>query len=92
MALQWHEFEPIPGVKLLKWQRLMAVDQDTGRLFISASLTGDSEFIVWLCAVDDGVPCYSLNNHYYVPAGWMAETFPNTQPLFAYLTSALLAV
>lgn len=81
MALEWREFEQIKGKKLLKWQRLLAVEADTGQVFISASLPGDPEYRVWVCASEDGVPTYSYDEHYYVPADWMATVFPSTQPL-----------
>lgn len=81
MALQWREFESIKGKKLLKWQRMLAVEADTGQVFISASLPGDAEQIVWVCASEDGVPTYSHDGHYYVPADWMATVFPHTKAL-----------
>jgi len=81
MALQWREFESIKGKKLLKWQRLLAVEADTGRVFISASLTDDPEYSVWVCASEDGVPVYSRDDHYYVPLDWMITVFPHTKAL-----------
>lgn len=89
MAPQWHEFEPIKGKRLLKWQRLVAVDTDSRRVFVSASLPGDSEHLVWVCASEDGVPAYNRDDHYYVPADWMATVFPNTRSICELLTRSL---
>lgn len=89
MAPQWHEFGPIKGKKLLKWQRLMAVETDTGRVFVSASLTDDPEYQVWVCASEDGVPTYNHDGHHYVPADWMATVFPTTRPICELLTRSV---
>lgn len=80
MALAWKEFE-LPSKKLLKWQRTFAVNQETGQVFVAVALTGDAEYLVWACASSDGLPTYSRDEHYYVPADWIASEFPNTKVL-----------
>lgn len=80
MGLQWKEFE-LPGKKLPQWKRTFAVDQETGQVFVAAALTGDAEHLVWACASSDVMPAYTRNDHYYVPADWMASEFPQVKPL-----------
>ncbi|MDL5600508.1 hypothetical protein QS468_47915 [Bacillus subtilis] len=89
MALAWREFESLKGVKLQKWQRTFAVEAGTDRVFLSASLTGDAEHLVWMCASDDGMPVYSRDDHYYVPADWMASEFPKTKPICDLVMASL---
>jgi hypothetical protein len=91
MGLQWNEFE-LPSKKLPKWQRTFAVDPSTGQVFIAAALTGDAEHLVWACASGDGLPTYSRDEHYYVPADWMASEFPNTKVLCDAVVASITQV
>lgn len=88
MGLSWSEFE-LPGKKLPKRKRTFAVDQETGQVFVAAALTGDAEHLVYVCASDDRMPVHIYNDHYYVPAEWMAIEFPHTKVLCdAVITAA----
>lgn len=87
MGLLWEEFE-LPGKRLPKWKRTFAVDQETGQVFVAAALTGDAEHLVYICASDDGMPAYLLNDHYYVPGDWLAAEFPAARPLYAALIAS----
>lgn len=87
MGLQWKEFE-LPGKKLPQWKRTFAVDQETFQVFVAAALTGDAEYLVWACASSDGMPTYTRNDHYYVPAEWVASEFSHTKSLCEAITAA----
>nr|WP_288467446.1 hypothetical protein [uncultured Pseudomonas sp.] len=87
MGLNWNEFD-LPGKKLPKWKRTFAVDQETAHVFVAAALTGDAEHLVYICASDDGMPVYILNDHYYVPGDRLAAEFPAARPLYAALIAS----
>ncbi|MCY1297029.1 hypothetical protein D9M69_464070 [compost metagenome] len=88
MGLNWNEFE-LSDKKFPKWKRSFAVDQETGQVFVAAALTGDAEYLVYVCASDDLMLVHTYNDHYYVPAEWMAIEFPHTKVLCdAVITAA----
>ncbi|KAB0547878.1 hypothetical protein F7R01_10280 [Pseudomonas argentinensis] len=88
MGLNWKEFE-LPGKRLPKWKRTFAVEQETGQVFVAAALTGDAEHLVSICASDDGLPVYTLNDHYYVPADWLGREFPAVAALCSWLFDSI---
>ncbi len=86
-TMQWVCF-PDPGEdEHPDWVRTAGVDGG-GKIFVTAALAG-REDMVYFCAREDEIKTAELNDHLYVPAGWLAQEFPCTADICHLITRAV---
>lgn len=71
----WIEAENTTNKQIPKWCRTSGMSKDN-IVFVPAGVGGIDEKQVHLCSLYDSTPCVVYLNHYYVPAKWLGEEFP----------------
>lgn len=84
MNFRWIEVDA-PGER---WMRSAALCND-GTVYVPAAIAGE-ETMAFLCAGWDGISGVIDDGHLYLPARWLAESFPDTKETCDLIESRVL--
>jgi hypothetical protein len=66
------------------WKRTIGIDEETGEVHVACAVAGD-EHVLAVYAIKHGQTVTLTAGHRYVPAKWLAETFPFSREVLAGL-------
>lgn len=78
--MNWIEYEQPEGKKIPIWMRTLGASKESSDVFVPAAIAGDEQEVL-LCAQIDAVLIAKDSDHYYVPASWLSNTYPDTKAL-----------
>ena len=77
-SLQWAEFTKDVGQEIPDWIRLAAIDPQ-GEAYLPLGIATGEMFahVAAVAAASDGIEVLQTLDHYYAPASWMRQRFPD---------------
>lgn len=89
MGLNWENFE-LPAIKLSKWKRASAVDQEIGQVFVAVDLAENAEHFVYICVSGDRQAVHFFNKRSYMSSERMRGEFSPTSEVCGFVSIVAL--